>query len=156
MNHEDESVSFLQIAVDNPTVPAESTFLHWLGGISKHIPLAAGNLTLRVVSSTESRRLNKQFRDQDKPTNVLSFPSELPADIEPDYLGDIIICAAIVEHEAGDQNKALDAHWAHMLVHGILHLKGYDHVQETAAQEMESLEIKILRQLGYPNPYAEV
>jgi probable rRNA maturation factor len=85
----------------------------------------------------------------------LSFPSELPKEIEPDYLGDIIICAPIVEAEAVAQNKSVRAHWAHMLVHGVLHLKGYDHLLTEAAEEMESLEIRILADIGFPNPYED-
>ena len=109
--------------------------------------------SLRVVDSAESRQLNRDYRDSDKPTNVLSFPMQLPDEIEPRLLGDLAVCAEVVAHEARDQSKSEEAHWAHMIVHGMLHLQGYDHIEEPEAEEMESLEISILERLGYPNPY---
>ena len=110
--------------------------------------------TIRVVSEAESQALNKQFRDKDKPTNVLSFPS---ADdyLEYSCLGDLVICSPIVVSEALQQNKTHDAHWAHMVIHGMLHLQGLDHQSEQEADEMEALEIKILSTLGYASPYNE-
>lgn len=105
-------------------------------------------LCIRVVDETEARELNGRFRDRVEATNVLSFPAELP-----DALGDIAVCAAVVAREAKAKNKSVDAHFAHMVVHGVLHLRGMDHGTEAQAQEMEAAEIEILRELGFSNPY---
>ena len=115
---------------------------------------AAGReLGVRVVGPTESRRLNARFRGRDKPTNVLSFPaSELPAGPERP-LGDLVICPAVLRVEARAQRKSLRAHWAHLVVHGTLHLAGYDHESPADANRMERREIAVLRRLGFPNPY---
>lgn len=145
----------LQYVSKNSFIPAENEFIKWINIISQTIEIKRKNITIRIVDASESQELNKQFRGQDHPTNVLSFPSELPKEIEPDYLGDIIICAPIVEAEAGAQNKSVRAHWAHMLVHGVLHLKDYDHLLTEAAEEMESLEIRILADIGFPDPYED-
>lgn len=107
-----------------------------------------GGITIRLVDAAESRTLNRGYRGMDKPTNVLSFPMG-----EPDYLGDIVICAPVVAAEALAQGKTARAHWAHMVVHGVLHLLGYDHVAEGEAVRMESLERKLLARLGFPDPY---
>jgi probable rRNA maturation factor len=123
-------------------------------------------LGVRVVGAAESRRLNSRFRGKDKPTNVLSFPPALPplrpaaaraaagaqgAEARP--LGDLVICAQVVRSEARDQGKPLQAHWAHLVVHGALHLIGYDHEREAQAKRMERREIAVLRRLGFGNPY---
>jgi probable rRNA maturation factor len=108
--------------------------------------------TIRVVGIAESRALNLQYRAIDSPTNVLSFVTDNDY-LDYEYLGDLVICAPIVEQEAQQQSKSLQAHWAHMVVHGMLHLQGYDHQITTEADEMESLEAKILTTLGYSNPY---
>ena len=110
-------------------------------------------LTVRIVDEDESRELNHQYRGKDKPTNVLSFPFEVPEGIELDLLGDLIVCADVVEKESIEQNKPLFAHWAHMIIHGCLHLLGFDHINEDEANEMEAIEIKLLAELGYSNPY---
>lgn len=115
------------------------------------------SLSLRFVDVDEARQINARFRHKDYATNVLSFPADIPAGL-PDLdaaplLGDIVICPAVVEREAQEQDKPLVNHWAHLLIHGVLHLLGYDHLQEQAAQHMESLEIEALQKLGIPNPY---
>lgn len=114
-------------------------------------------VVIRIVDKDESRELNHHYRGQDKPTNVLSFPMELPeelaAAVDENMLGDLIICAPVVVHEALEQHKVLQHHWAHMVIHGMLHLQGYDHIEADEAEEMESLEIKLLQQLGIDNPY---
>ncbi len=114
-------------------------------------------LSIRIVDETESARLNHHYRQKDHATNVLSFTSALPAEVNRLLprcpLGDLAICAAVIEREARQQNKALTAHWAHMIVHGVLHLLGYDHQDDAEAEVMESLEIRTLEQLGYPDPY---
>jgi probable rRNA maturation factor len=119
---------------------------------------AAGReIGVSVVGPSESRRLNARFRGRDKPTNVLSFPvAELPtpaAGDEPRPLGDLVICPQVLRTEAREQKKSLRAHWAHLVVHGSLHLIGYDHERDSDADRMERREIAILRRLGFPNPY---
>lgn len=117
-------------------------------------------MTIRYVESEESRSLNAQFRGKDRPTNVLSFPANedpgdvmvLPGSTLP-YLGDLVICPEVVEREAAEQGKSHRAHHAHMVVHGILHLLGYDHLTPGEAEQMESIEIHVLASLDYPNPY---
>ncbi|MFK0569757.1 rRNA maturation RNase YbeY [Endozoicomonas sp.] len=110
-------------------------------------------ISLLIVDTEEGAELNRQWRNKEGPTNVLSFPSDLPAELELPLLGDLIICAPVVEREAIEQKKSLNSHWAHMMVHGTLHLLGYDHIDDQEAEEMESLETDILGQLGYPDPY---
>jgi probable rRNA maturation factor len=117
---------------------------------------AGGELGVRVVGSAESRRLNARYRGKDKPTNVLSFPpAPLPVRTsgESRPLGDLVICAQVVRSEAREQRKPLEAHWAHLVVHGALHLIGYDHEREPEAKRMERREIAVLRRLGFANPY---
>jgi probable rRNA maturation factor len=123
------------------------------------------SLTLRVVDEDESQSLNKAYRGMDKPTNILSFEGDpmddLPQEVrealmedELAHLGDLVICAPVLAQEAFEQGKTLEAHWAHMMVHGCLHLLGYDHLEEVQAQEMEQLERDILASLGYSDPYS--
>lgn len=114
---------------------------------------ARRGVVLRFVDEDESRTLNRDYRGRDKPTNVLSFGFEAPPGLEDTHLGDLVVCAAVVEREAAEQDKPLAAHYAHMVVHGLLHLQGYDHEAPEQAQRMESLEIEILSRLGYQNPY---
>ena len=108
---------------------------------------------MRVVAPAESRRLNRSYRGKDTPTNVLSFPASQAERELASALGDVVICAAVVAREAREQRKTLSAHWAHMVVHGTLHLLGYDHVEPRAATRMEGLETAILRGFGYRDPY---
>ena len=119
-----------------------------------------GELTLRIVGPAESRSLNHRFRHKDKPTNVLSFPYDpLPRPLSrkrergEQPLGDVVICAAVVAREAREQGKAPAAHWAHMVVHGVLHLLGFDHIQTEDARVMEGRERAILARLSFPDPY---
>ena len=113
----------------------------------------AFELTIRVVDANESQELNKTFRGQDYPTNVLSFPADIQLPEGPKILGDIAICLPIIKQEADEQSKRFDQHFAHMVVHGCFHLMGYDHEDEHDADQMEAKEIGILENLGYPNPY---
>lgn len=142
----------IQIAVQNSDLPSKEQFYQWVSAV-----LTPYNkpyeLTIRIVEQTESQQLNHQYRHKDKPTNVLSFPFEVPEGIDLNLLGDLVVCADIVEQEAQQQHKTSIAHWAHMITHGCLHLLGYDHISESEANEMEALEIKILAQQGYENPY---
>ena len=143
----------LQLAVENEQgLPTEQDIQLWL---DKTIPQfqKSAELTIRIVDTEESHQLNHEYRGKDKPTNVLSFPFEAPPGIELDLLGDLIICRQVVEKEAEEQNKPLLAHWAHMVVHGSLHLLGYDHIEDDEAEEMESLETEIMQAMGYEDPY---
>ena len=147
----------LQIASDNEeAIPAHETMQKWI-----YNALVAGlesareeaELTVRIVDEDESQTLNYQYRNMNKPTNVLSFPFQNPPGITLPLLGDLVICKQIVEAEASQQHKTLNEHWAHMLIHGTLHLLGYDHIDEQQALEMEDLETKLLIELGYADPY---
>ena len=119
---------------------------------------ARGGLAIRVVTPAESQRLNGAYRGKHRPTNVLSFPAgPAPAGApgEPQPLGDLAICARVVAREAHAQKKSLAAHWAHMVVHGVLHLLGHDHVREADARRMERREKLLMKRLGFPNPYRD-
>lgn len=147
----------LQVACDSAELPSFTQFQQWVNAALNHLSNKASKqefeLTIRLVNIEESRTLNKQYRQKDKPTNVLSFPFEVPEGIELNLLGDLVVCAQVVEQEANEQNKILCAHWAHMVIHGCLHLLGYDHINDTDANEMEALEIEILAKLSIANPY---
>jgi probable rRNA maturation factor len=141
----------VQIATRRTGVPNARSFARWAkaafaaGALRNRAQ--ATELTIRVVGAAESRRLNRTWRGKDKPTNVLSFTADAPV------LGDLAICAPVVAREAREQGKSPAAHWAHMVVHGVLHLLGYDHENDRDAERMEARETKILAQLGMPNPY---
>lgn len=144
----------VQRVVDAPDLPTDEEFCRWveatLAGAREQT-----ELTLRLVDETESAHLNATYRHLKGATNVLSFPFEAPPGVPaPPLLGDLVICAPVVAREAAEQGKPLEAHWAHMVVHGTLHLLGYDHGDEQQALEMESLEIELLAGLGFPDPYA--
>jgi probable rRNA maturation factor len=143
----------LQLAVeDESQLPSKLEFQSWLDQtISQFQPDA--ELTVRIVDSKESHQLNFDYRGKDKPTNVLSFPFEAPPGVEINLLGDLVICKQVVEDEAIQQHKPLLAHWAHMIVHGSLHLLGYDHIQDDEAEEMESIETEIMQSMGFEDPY---
>ena len=147
----------LQIAVES-VVPEKYQFNDWVTAALKD-RCADAELTIRIVGADEMTELNREYRHKDKVTNVLSFPFEMPEGIEDEetvnLLGDIIICADVVEKEAQEQGKSSEAHWAHMVTHGSLHLLGFDHVEAAEADEMEALEAQILGAQGYANPYAE-
>jgi probable rRNA maturation factor len=132
-------------------VPEKALFQTWAQ--AAWLGEEASEVTIRIVDIAESQALNREYRNKDKPTNVLSFPFEAPAGITVPLAGDLVICAPIVENEASEQHKNVVAHWAHMVVHGMLHLQGYDHIQDSEAEVMESLEVRLLAQLGFGNPY---
>lgn len=134
------------------TTPDAKSFEQWINA-ALNDRYEQAELCVRIVDEEEMTMLNRQYRGQDKATNVLSFPAQLPEGLEISLLGDIAICAQVIEHEAVEQNKLLESHYAHMSVHGALHLAGYDHIDDRGAIEMEALEIKILDKLGFANPY---
>ncbi|MDE9537603.1 rRNA maturation RNase YbeY [Xenorhabdus bovienii] len=143
----------LQIACENPEgLPDEALFQHWLESVLPQFQ-AESEVTIRLVDEAESHDLNLTYRGKDKPTNVLSFPFEAPPEVELPLLGDLIICRQVVEQEAEEQQKTVEEHWAHMVIHGSLHLLGYDHIEDDEAEEMESLETEILQKMGYADPY---
>lgn len=142
----------VQRAITADNLPSDGAFQSWAELALQDHPGDA-ELCIRLVNSDESQQLNRNYRGKDKPTNVLSFPFEPPPGLTLDTLGDIAICTAVVEQEAQAQHKALQHHYAHLVIHGILHLLGYDHINDTDAQVMESKEIQLLSDLGIPNPY---
>ena len=143
----------LQIATENiEGLPAEEQIEQWATAAVQ----PEGDeveMTVRIVDEAESHELNLTYRGKDRPTNVLSFPFECPDEVELPLLGDLVICRQVVEREAVEQDKPLMAHWAHMVVHGSLHLLGYDHIEDDEAEEMESLETQIMQGLGFDDPY---
>ncbi|PIJ48786.1 rRNA maturation RNase YbeY [Erwinia sp. OLTSP20] len=143
----------LQIAcAQHSGLPTEADFQRWLDAVLPRFQ-SESEVTIRLVDVAESHDLNLTWRGKDKPTNVLSFPFEAPPGIELPLLGDLVICRQVVEMEARDQQKPVQAHWAHMVIHGSLHLLGYDHIDDDEAEEMESLETEIMLALGYTDPY---
>ncbi len=142
----------VQRQIETRDLPADADFCNWARAAATAAG-ASGELVLRVVDEQESAQLNGQYRDKPYATNVLSFPADLPEEVGEAVLGDIAICAPVVRREAREQGKTPDAHWAHMVVHGVLHLCGYDHIQEADAEEMEQLETAILNKLGFADPY---
>lgn len=147
----------IENASNSTSTPTQEAVESWVfAALSAAGVSADSELSIRIVDEEESQSLNSQFRQQSKPTNVLSFPCDLPAGVDVPLLGDLAICAGVVEKEAAEQQKSLDAHWAHMVIHGTLHLCGYDHIEDDEALRMESLESQILAALGYPCPYEPV
>lgn len=148
----------IEIASGSPHLPVSSAIESWVNAAlatALEDDTKAYEVSVYIVDEEESQTLNQQYRNQAKPTNVLSFPADIPAELGVPLLGDLVICAPVVEREAGEQGKTLAAHWAHMLVHGTLHLLGYDHINDADAELMEALETRILGRLGFPAPYAE-
>lgn len=147
-----------QVAVDAPAsdLPDDAALTRWVGAVLARLDLDPGSeLTVRLVEPDESQALNRDYRGKDKPTNVLSFPFEAPPGLDDlPLLGDLIICHAVVAREAAEQGKPLTHHYAHMVVHGTLHLLGYDHIEDADADAMEALEREILAGFDIPDPYA--
>ncbi|KZN33581.1 metal-binding heat shock protein [Pseudoalteromonas luteoviolacea S2607] len=144
----------LQLACEFNDLPSENQFQNWaekaLLPYREH-----AEVTIRIADETESQELNGQYRGKDKPTNVLSFPFEAPPGIELPLVGDLIICPQVVFREAQEQEKSFHDHFAHMVIHGCLHLLGFDHINEQDAMEMESLEKEFLADLGIADPYRD-
>jgi probable rRNA maturation factor len=153
----------LQLASDCADIPKQDDIQLWLDTLLSQQQLADKEITVRIVDDEEIQQLNQQYRGKDAATNVLSFPFEIPDLAVPEgieidesifnFLGDIVISAQVVKQESKQQNKLLKHHWAHMLIHGTLHLLGYDHIEEQEAEEMEGIEIAILQKLAIDDPY---
>ncbi len=143
----------LQVADDNDSVPDVKLFSRWASAAAA-AKVENGELSIRVVDEAESQSLNTRYRNRQCATNVLAFAATLPDELGLPLLGDLAICRDVIEREASEQGKETEAHWAHMVVHGTLHLLGYDHQTQAQASEMESLEVQVLRRLGYADPYA--
>ena len=149
------SIVHVSYALPRRGLPAPVSFRHWvaaaLAGVRRR---AAAELAIRIVGAAEGRALNRRYRSRDHATNVLSFAAELPPGLRLPLLGDLVICAPVVAREAREQGKPLAAHYAHLTVHGVLHLLGHDHQDEGPARRMEALETRILAGLGIIDPYA--
>ncbi|MEN8640455.1 rRNA maturation RNase YbeY [Pseudomonas sichuanensis] len=144
----------LQRATDAAS-PDDAAFRRWCE-LALRQRSADSEMTIRLVDEAEGRELNHTYRHKDYATNVLSFPADVPDDLlDIPLLGDLVICVAVVEREAQEQGKSLEAHWAHLVIHGCLHLLGYDHIDDDEAEEMEGLERELLAELGHPDPYAD-
>nr|WP_031433741.1 rRNA maturation RNase YbeY [Methylomarinum vadi] len=144
----------IQIATEMTELPDSDQFQQWVDAALGDSE-TDNEIVIRVVDEDESSQLNQQYRHKSGPTNILSFPFEAPPGMELELLGDLVVCAPVVAREAKRQQKKLLDHWAHIIVHGVLHLLGYDHIDDADAERMESLEINILQQLNIRNPYLE-
>lgn len=144
----------IQIISQSKLLPSQEQFQYWVDAVLKD-PSQDAEVVIRIVDEAEMTQFNEQYRDKKGSTNILSFPFEAPEGIDSYLLGDMLVCAPVVEKEAQQQNKQLEHHWAHMIVHGVLHLLGYDHGDDQDAEEMEALEIKILKKIKIKNPYEE-
>ena len=145
----------VQIAAADASLPSQRQLSDWALAAWQEEGVRDAEVVVRVTDEAESRRLNHEFRGRDNATNVLSFPFDPVPETDLNHVGDLVICAPVVAREAVEQGKQADAHWAHMVVHGMLHLQGYDHETDEQAAEMETLETQVLTGLGYPAPYAE-
>ena len=148
--HLDVAVSY---AAPRAGVPASTSFRKWVAAALKG-RIREADLAIRIVDEREGQALNRHYRGKDYATNVLSFPAELPEGVKLPLLGDLVICAPVVAREAAEQGKPVAAHYAHLTVHGVLHLLGWDHEHDKDAEAMEQLEREVLAELGLPYPYA--
>ncbi|WP_313453720.1 rRNA maturation RNase YbeY [Stutzerimonas nitrititolerans] len=141
--------------VSQDEAPGDEDFRRWCE-LALRQRSADSELTIRLVDEAEGRELNHTWRQKDYATNVLSFPADVPDELlDIPLLGDLVVCVPVVAREAAEQGKPLEAHWAHLVIHGCLHLLGYDHIDDAEADEMEALERQLLAELGHPDPYAE-
>jgi probable rRNA maturation factor len=145
----------IEINSTHTQIPSAENIQRWVSVVLESEALTEADVSVYIVDEAESQALNLQYRGQDKPTNVLSFPADIPAEVGIPLLGDLVICAPVIAREAQEQNKHADAHWAHMFIHGTLHLLGYDHIENDAAETMEALETTLMAQLGFAAPYCE-
>jgi probable rRNA maturation factor len=144
----------LSYAVTRAGIPAAVSFRRWVAATLQQQRRRSAELSIRLVDGAEGRQLNHQYRGKDYATNVLSFPADLPPAVKLPLLGDLVICAPVVAREAAEQDKKLRDHYAHLTVHGVLHLLGHDHEIEAEAERMEAIERRILAGLGIADPYA--
>jgi len=145
----------VQYASQVTGLPSKQQFRSWLNAV-----LMDHNddveVVIRITDEQEMSELNRRYRQRQGTTNILSFPFEAPDQMPMSLLGDLVVCAPVVEREAMQQRKSLDAHWAHMIIHGALHLLGYDHIEDNEAKAMEKTEVDLLKSIGFPNPYERV
>ncbi|MFW5443592.1 MAG: rRNA maturation RNase YbeY [Methylococcaceae bacterium] len=143
-----------QVVSQAKWLPAKNLFQLWVDTVltdQEH----DSEIVIRIVDEDEMTQFNEQYRDKSGSTNILSFPFDVPETVESDLLGDLLVCAPVIERESKQQYKLLEHHWAHIIIHGVLHLLGYDHIEESDAEEMEALEIKFLKIIKIENPYQE-
>jgi probable rRNA maturation factor len=145
----------IQTIFASPEQPNEALIQLWIDTALADIEQDT-EIVVRIVDEQESAELNETYRHKHGATNILSFPVEIPEGIDLNLLGDLVICAPVLEKEAQQQGKILAHHWAHIIIHGVLHLLGYDHLDDEQAEEMESKEIALLQKLNIPNPYEQV
>ena len=152
----------IHIDLDNPhnyILPNDDIFKKCIKAVIIEKNINNISVNINIANLEEIQQINNDYRNKNKPTNIISFPFEKPAGLPDDFtemndfIGDIVISSDVLEQEAKEQNKHLENHWCHIIIHGVLHLLGYDHIEENEAQEMESLEIKILQSLNISNPY---
>jgi len=144
----------VQIATESHLVPSAEQLQRWVDAV---LPASDqdSEIVIRIIDEQESAELNHRYRHKTGPTNILSFPAELPDEVDLNLLGDLLVCAPVLEQEAKEQQKKLFDHWAHIIIHGVLHLTGHDHITDHEAEIMENLEIDILKHLNIANPYIE-
>jgi probable rRNA maturation factor len=141
---------------ESQQIPALPELERWISAALQSQQFEDAEVSVYIVDEAEGQELNAQYRGKDYPTNVLSFPADIAEEVGIPLLGDLVICAPVVEREAQEQGKTLQAHWAHMLIHGTLHLVGFDHIEDDEAETMEALETQIVTGLGYPAPYHDI
>ncbi|RYY76081.1 MAG: rRNA maturation RNase YbeY [Gammaproteobacteria bacterium] len=146
----------VEVNSSSTKIPSLENMEHWIATALHSDELNQAEVSVYIVDEAESQELNSQYRGKNKPTNVLSFPADIPDEVGVPLLGDLVVCAPVIEREAKEQGKSLEAHWAHMLVHGTLHLLGYDHINDDEADVMEALETRLITQLHFPAPYNEI
>ncbi len=144
----------IQRICETPSQPTDEQLERWVNTAFADLK-EDFELVIRIVDENESAQLNDTYRHKQGSTNILSFPFDVPDDVDLNLLGDLVICAPVLEREAMQQNKPLQNHWAHIVIHGTLHLLGYDHIDEVEAIEMENQEIALLQTLSIPNPYED-
>jgi len=146
----------VEVNSSSTKIPSVENIELWISTALHSDELNQAEVSVYIVDEPESQELNSQYRGKNKSTNVLSFPADIPDEVGVPLLGDLVICAPVVEREAQEQGKSLEAHWAHMLIHGTLHLLGYDHIIDDEADVMEALETRLITQLHFPAPYEEI
>lgn len=147
------TIDFQLACETHHSLPAPDDMERWVSAVLTHHQIDAAELTIRAVDIAESQQLNADYRGKDKPTNVLSFPFDSDMPLPVRLLGDLVICVPVMTEEATDQHKELMHHWAHLIIHGTLHLLGYDHIEDDEADHMERLEVELLKQFDIPDPY---